>query len=270
MNVDLQNLARLKVSRELQRLNDAKHEELQRSVGSGRLGAALDARTQIELKYLELACRAACDIWTEAFENSNNERLTQADLNRIYLRVLEIARSRHSALVNSPRTADTPPNFTAVARNVAQEIDAIVGKIRQDLLIRYQEQRLRPSRERSMPSDMHITINAGNVNFGTQVGTIEAALTKIVNQGQTDVAIALHDLADGVARTKELQEEQKKEIMEILAELASQAERQAQSRSKGVIRSLMGRLPLAIGLVADLTTLWQAYGPVLVKFFDLK
>jgi len=112
-----------------------------------------------------------------------------------------------------------------------------------------------------VPSDMHITINAANVNFGTQVGTIENALNKIVNQGQTEMAIALRDLVNGVSRA-ELHEEQKKEVMEILAELASQAEKPPESRSKGVIRSLMERLPAAIGLAADLTTLWLAYGPV--------
>jgi hypothetical protein len=116
---------------------------------------------------------------------------------------------------------------------------------------------------------MHITINAANVNFGTQVGTIEAALNKILNQGQNDVAIALRDLVNGVTRANELHEEQKREILEILAELASQAEKQPESRSKGVIRSLMVRLPTAIGLVSDLTTLWLKYGPVLSKFFGL-
>ena len=141
------------------------------------------------------------------------------------------------------------------------KIEGIVCGIKQDLLIRYEEQRLKPSKERSVPSDMHITINAANANFGTQVGTIENALNKIVNQGQTEMAIALRDLVNGVSRA-ELHEEQKKEVMEILAELASQAEKPPESRSKGVIRSLMERLPAAIGLAADLTTLWLAYGPV--------
>src|SRR5262249_45574504 len=166
MNHDLQNLAKMKLSRQLQKLNDEKQKELQQSVGSGRLGAALAGRTQVELKYLELACRATCDIWTEAYEASNSGRLTQADLNHILLRVKEIAQARRQALVNSPRTGSVPPGFSAVAGNVSREIEVVVSKIRRDLLIRYQEQRLAPPKESSVASEMRVTINAGNVNFG--------------------------------------------------------------------------------------------------------
>jgi hypothetical protein len=184
--------------------------------------------------------------------------------------VKEIAATRKKVLTETPRTGDTPPNFSAVARNVAQNIEQIVGRIRQDLLIRYEEQRLKPPKEPLMSSDLHITINnAANVNFGTQVGTIQAAINNIQSRGQSDTAIALRDLVEGVSRAVELQQEQKMEILDILAELAIQAERQPDARSKGVVKSLMQHLPAMLGLAADLTTLWITYGPVLHRFFGI-
>jgi hypothetical protein len=104
---------------------------------------------------------------------------------------------------------------------------------------------------------------------GTQVGTIQAAINKINSQGQSDVASALRQLAEGVTKANQLGEEQQKEILDVLAELASQAERSPEQRSMGVIRSTMAHLPSMLGLAGDLTTLWDKYGDVLRKFFGV-
>jgi hypothetical protein len=126
MNPEISKLASLKLVRKLQQLNDEKQEELSRAaIRHSGDGPAVLARTGIEVKYVELACKACADTYTGVIEAANVQ-LTRRDVDEIIVHVKQIAETRRGVLTKTPRTASTPPNFSAVARNVAQKIEGIV------------------------------------------------------------------------------------------------------------------------------------------------
>lgn len=64
-----------------------------------------------------------------------------------------------------------------------------------------------------------------------------------------------------------MQDQQKLEALQVLAEIAKQAEAAPKSRSMGSVRALIAGFPTIIGLAADVTTLWERYGPIVRTYF---
>jgi hypothetical protein len=81
----------------------------------------------------------------------------------------------------------------------------------------------------------------------------------IAQQGQNEVAAAIKELSDAVVRSSAMQDVQKQEVLQVIADLAKQAETKPESRSKGTVKAIVAGLPALIGLAADVTTLWDKY-----------
>jgi hypothetical protein len=122
------------------------------------------------------------------------------------------------------------------------------------------------------PPSIHLHIensSIANLNLGTQVGTINAALEVISGQPgpSQEVAQALKQLTEATVAEKALPDLEKQEIVQALSTLAEQAAKKPEERSKGPLRAIVAWLPTAIAAAADLTTLWGKFGPAIKVFF---
>jgi hypothetical protein len=121
-----------------------------------------------------------------------------------------------------------------------------------------------------MKQRVHLTVhNAANINLGSQVGTINAAVNIISKQGQSEVASAIKELSDAVVRSSAMQDRQKQEALQVIADIAKQAEAKPEARSNGILKALIAGFPAIIGLAADVTALWDQYAPMIRAYFGI-
>lgn len=107
--------------------------------------------------------------------------------------------------------------------------------------------------------------NVANLNLGSQVGTINAALQSISagNAQQKELARALEQLTEAVLSEVALSAVLKQEIMDALSTIADEAAKKPEERKKGILRAAVSWLPTAISAANNLTTLWDHLGPII-------
>jgi hypothetical protein len=158
---------------------------------------------------------------------------------------------------------------------VGRRMDGVVASIRRDLEIRVRKQEAFPSKKEVVSEKLqpvNITIHhAANVNLGSQIGTINAALTSISEQGEShkEIARALKDLTDAVLQNNQIQEAQKREVLEVIEDIAKQAEAKPELRSLGKLKAMVAGLHTLVGASSDLSTLWVKYSPAIKHFFNI-
>jgi hypothetical protein len=106
----------------------------------------------------------------------------------------------------------------------------------------------------------------GNLNFGTQVGTINAVVQTMQGEGdaQREVARALKELTQAVVSSQTtLPEAEKQEVLDSLTTIAEQAAKKPEERSKGTLKAIFGYLPNAISAATNLVSLWEKVGPTI-------
>ena len=122
-------------------------------------------------------------------------------------------------------------------------------------------------------SNIHLHIensSVANLNLGSQVGTINAALESIsAQQGASpqDLALALKQLTEATVAHAALPPGEKQEIVQALSTLAEQATKKPEERSQGTLRAIISWIPTSIAAAGDLTTLWDKYGPAIRAYF---
>jgi hypothetical protein len=106
--------------------------------------------------------------------------------------------------------------------------------------------------------------NVANLNFGSQIGTINAALQHISegDQSQQEFAHALEEFTQAVVFAK-LADDDKKEVVEALSTIAEQAAKKPEERSKGNLKAVVAWIPHAVSTAAHLTALWDKFGPII-------
>jgi hypothetical protein len=125
----------------------------------------------------------------------------------------------------------------------------------------------------TQPPNIHLHIeksSVANLNLGSQVGTINAALESIsAQQGASpqDLALALKQLAEATVAHPALPPAEKQEIVQALSTLAEQATKKPEDRSKGTLRAVISWIPTSIAAAADLTSLWDKFGPAIRAYF---
>ncbi len=110
----------------------------------------------------------------------------------------------------------------------------------------------------------------GNLNTGEQTnfGTIEAQVHLLAENGQQDLADSLKSLTEAVmSDPSDLLPEARKEALEWLAFLAEQGNLDNTDRKSSVVRSALDSLAEIFSAAGGLATVWQQWGPSLVKFF---
>ena len=106
--------------------------------------------------------------------------------------------------------------------------------------------------------------NVANLNLGSQVGTIHAALQSISggSEAEREFARAIEQLTQAVVSNATLPDSDK-EVVQALSTIVEQGAKKPEQRSKGVLKAAVAWLPTAITTAADLTTLWEQYGPII-------
>lgn len=250
------------------RLYKEKEERLRvKLAGLPRGGAQTATRREIELEYAEKMCSTLADIWVDLLEGTNGGILTREHVDFIKGQVQGAAAARKNSLMNGPPMA---PNQEAIAGHVAREMQRVEARVYRDLELRLLRQSSGLPKGEPMNEGMHLTVhNAANINLGSQVGTINAAVTVIAQQGQSDLAIAIRELSEAILRSNAMQDSQKEEALQVVSDLAKQAEFKPEARSKGTVKALVAGLPHLIGLAADVTVLWDKYAPIIRAFFGI-
>lgn len=106
--------------------------------------------------------------------------------------------------------------------------------------------------------------NVANLNLGSQVGTINAALQTISLGGaaQQEFAHAIKQLTEAVLQAT-LPAAEQQEVVEALSTIAEQAAKKPEERSKVSLKSLVHYIPTVISSVSSLANLWGKYEPII-------
>lgn len=121
-------------------------------------------------------------------------------------------------------------------------------------------------------SPVHLTVqnsNIANLNLGTQVGTITAALESISHQGGTgsQFADAIKQLTEAVVSQPTMSDAEKREVVDVLSTLAEEGAKQPEQRSMGRLKAAVAWLPTAIAVAANLVALWNKFEPIIRAHF---
>jgi hypothetical protein len=110
-----------------------------------------------------------------------------------------------------------------------------------------------------------------NANFGTQIGTITASIESTRKEGGKGVefATAMKTVTEGVINDPELTDAQKKDALEVLELLGSEAQQPPEKRKQGVLRSVLESMPKLLTSASALVNLWHTFGPHITGFFGL-
>ena len=107
----------------------------------------------------------------------------------------------------------------------------------------------------------------GAINTGT-VGTIDVAITALKNIGETRIADAVTQVSEAILSSTVLDLSQKNEAAEILSLIAAEAASPPERRRASAIKPLLSRLRELVSVAADVSTIWQQWGPILIGFFS--
>jgi hypothetical protein len=116
----------------------------------------------------------------------------------------------------------------------------------------------------------HITIDRssiGVINTGC-IGQVDTAVGTLKQQGDANLAGAFTELTEAVAEDATLGDQQKKEIVELLSTLASEATVPQTERRKTLIKTVFDKLGLLAGGVATLKAAWERLSPTIAQLFQ--
>ena len=107
----------------------------------------------------------------------------------------------------------------------------------------------------------------GVINPGT-LYTINTSIDVMQRRGDTDLASAIKDLTEEVVNSKDIQDEIKKEISELLQFLASEASVNKDTRNKSVVKQVLERLGQLIPVATTTWSIWEKVQPLLQSLGD--
>jgi hypothetical protein len=269
MNENLEVIANLEYGKLVARISNERLEKMRRAASIPPGGQREQAFLEVLLDQVSQTCNGYAQIWTELLERGNDGQLTRASVDFIKGKVAMVVQASKSNLLKLPelpRLAST----TVQIENCAQHL---TGSINTDLEIRLRKQQAFPPKKEPMSykQNVNVTIHsAGNVNLGTQVGTITAALTEIAQQGSHEkIVAALKELTDAVRNNAEIDDTQKRETLEVVEVIAKQAVLKPESRSLGTVKTMISGLNTLIGASHALMTAWDKCGPLIRQHFNL-
>lgn len=269
---DLERIANLEFAKVVKRLSNEKRQSLQNAMaGKPRGGASDHAKLQVELDYAERMCREFGQIWLDLLEARNGGQLTRQNVVFIIQKVTSVAAARKGSIGN-----EFPGRTSGVNSEVGRRMDSIVAAIRNDLDLKLLRQQAFPPKkevtsEKSL-QPVNITIhNAANVNLGLQIGTVNAALHAVSEQGEShkEIASVLKQFTHAVIEDKKIREEEKRETLEVVEDIAKEAKAKPESRSLAKLKVMVAGLHALVGTSNDLSELWSTYSPAVRHFFKI-
>ncbi len=251
----------------------AEHAQKRRSAinQSAARGSISPATTlNIDLEHIDAVVRAYAKIWLDLLEEKNSGVLTRQHVDFIVEQIMGVAAARKSSTLSYPALPQR--NVAAMAGEVSRRTDSIVASVRRDLEIRLRRQEAGLRKDPQEKQAVHISItNAANVNVGTQVGTINAALNTVAEQSQShrELADAIKRLSELIAQSQAMNVSDKHLALQVISELVNQASLKPEDRSTGTVKALVTGFASMIGMAADVTTLWLVYSPMIRAFFGI-
>jgi hypothetical protein len=268
----LKEIASLEFGREIERLNaeyaQKRSSTLSQSAARGFRSPAV--LMNIDLEHMDAVVRAYARIWLNLLEEKHSGVLTRQHVDFIVEQIKSVAASRKSGILSRP--SHPPINFAGMAGEIARRSDSIVASVRRDLEIRLRRQEAGLRKDPQENPNVHISItNAANVNLGTQVGTINAALNTVADQSplHREFAQAIKQISGLIAHSPAIQETDKQQALQVISELVNQAGLKPEERSTGTVKALVTGFASMIGTAADVTTLWLAYSHLIRTFFGI-
>ncbi|HEY4304744.1 MAG TPA: hypothetical protein VGM82_09765 [Gemmatimonadaceae bacterium] len=108
----------------------------------------------------------------------------------------------------------------------------------------------------------------GVLNTGS-IGSIDAAITVVRESGSPDLASALKSFTENVAKSPELTTEQRRDLVDLISTLATEAASPPVRRKPAVARAIAVDIAQLISGAASLAQLWSSYAPAVKAFFGI-
>jgi hypothetical protein len=145
---------------------------------------------------------------------------------------------------------------SGIMQRMRMQADALKGSIRHDLEALRLEARL------GMHSDEHpVSVNISHstiagLNLGTIVGDLTACVQVLEHHGHQEVAGQIQKLAETVAASPDLQEAQRRDLLEHLSLISTEAGLPPEKRKLAPLRSSLAALKSELETAAELAVLW--------------
>jgi hypothetical protein len=267
---DLDVIANLEFAKAVNRISVEAQEKMKKVLAGMPRGGQMElAKLRVQMDQSEEICREYARIWVDLVEQKNGGLLTRGDVTFILGKVGAVVATRKSSLLTGPAQARLASSVGEMTRRMG----AVYASINTDLEIRIRKQQAFPPKKEPMSyKQVNVTIHhAANVNLGSQVGTINSALSAISEQAGPDQEIvkALREFTDAVAKNSQFQDAQKQETLEVIEGIAKEAEANPESRSTGRLKALISGLPTLLAASKDLLELWEKCSPPIRHFFNL-
>lgn len=118
----------------------------------------------------------------------------------------------------------------------------------------------------------HINVNVsggqvGNINFGKVVGSIDATVTVLNEQGKNEVVDAIRLLTESITAAATLADADKTQMLEQCEFIAKEAAKPDGERQGTIVKSVLSTLKEAMSLSTELLDVWtKVSGPLLACF----
>jgi hypothetical protein len=102
-----------------------------------------------------------------------------------------------------------------------------------------------------------------NLNLGTVVGELNSSIQQLATSGRTDLADGFKRVTEAVAASSDLNDEQRKEMLEHLSVVSEETARPPDKRKLGPLKASMGAITSGLSIAAQALTVWQQLEQVL-------
>jgi hypothetical protein len=121
----------------------------------------------------------------------------------------------------------------------------------------------------SKPPVTNIYGNVANLNTGHQVGTINASILILNQQGAKaqELATAVDAIKGAVLQATDVEELNKKKVLDSLSLISTEAQKPEDERHIGILEPVLAKLPILLQSAVSLSTLWHTYGAHILSFF---
>lgn len=106
----------------------------------------------------------------------------------------------------------------------------------------------------------------GTINTGS-IGAVDQTISALLQLGEPGIAQAVKELTEAILSSKDLGQNQKNELVEILGVVAAEAATPKENRKNSVARALLERGSQIVSIANDITDVCQKWWPVLVAVF---
>jgi hypothetical protein len=157
--------------------------------------------------------------------------------------------------------------YGAVPASVNQQMPmkglGIKARIAQDLEALRLEARLGIQEEKPVTIFNISGSTIAGLNLGTVLGDLNASVQILNNQGRKEFADAIQALAEALAASADLQEAQRRELLEHLSVVSTEVTHPPETRKMGPLKSSIAALREGIAQLAQLAGLWSTVEQIL-------